>query len=871
MMFKSLSVLLFAAGCFTLSAGNLLKNGGFENGTDGWSVGQRLVKGFVKPDTEKKTEGKQSIRIEITEKKKEKDSRQALAIMSEKIPVVPGTELLYSFQFACKDVQQGEKGWSIARVTIDFYSEEGTRLRWSDVLVIKGTYDWKRYSGKTMVPPKAAVARIRFMLSDAMGTIWVDDVQLSTEGDAPVSTNQLLSELPQGVSVIPTPKKMIPAGKGLTPAQTEPVKGGADHVQVAKKFKQYYPDMKFASLGDQGYFLSADADGICIGANSPAGFRYAAQTLKMLKCAGGYAQYAIADWPSISRRGAVSGLQWASRKNYPELLRRAEKLKLNYIWHTGSFMDSKLNRNWRTPFSESDLAELKNRREQAAAHGLELYLTATPRGIPPVEYSSEKEIDLVAGKLVQIYRKCGVKNIGIAFDDLCNIDQAKLIHESDKAKFPRGIGQAHCWFVTKIYQKVKAACPEVNFLFLPMFYQSYASASPDEIEYTKEVANLPKEIQEWCVCLYTAEDIQENKKLTGRRPLIWDNGYTQGRMPLFPDAVKRPRNTPDEVSGYMFLLAWPQKEDALRITWLITADYMWSSENYVPETTRKNAVAYAVREESVRKIVAEYAKLSRKVLSMDFVRDSKEARLADFRNTIAELHACQKKAETLPPRMKEVLNGEIASYLKELDFQVKNLEPLDYPIVISSQDPKVPQVRKFHPFRTEKTENTIVSLRHDDKNLYIDFKCIEPAVDKMRTKYTKPGSNVFLDDSVELFILPQCGPNDDQVYYQMAINSRGCFMDIKHIRRRFNHVHDEYPEWNSKLQAVSEKGDGFWGLKITVPLKEVGLTGKAGERFFLNLTRNRYAGGKREYSTFAGIPADKTFHFLSAYPMFELQ
>ena len=870
-MLRTFGFIIIAVGCLNLAAGNLLKNGGFENGRNGWKQSQRLVTGTAAMDTEKKIEGRQSLMLEITRKVREKDSRQGLMISSERVPVISGTELLYSFYFSCQDVMQGEKNWSMGRVTVNFYTANGNRLRWTDVLSVKGTHDWKRYSGKLAVPPEAAFADIRFALSDALGKIWADDVRLSCEGEIPASADQLLTGLSQSVVVIPTPKKMISAGKGITAIKNKPVKGGGENAEIAAKMRQYYPQMQLSELGDQGYFLAVDADGIFIGANASAGFRHAAQTLEMLKSGDGYAQYAITDWPSIPRRGVVCGLQWSMRNTYPEMLRRAEKLKLNYVWHTGSFMSGKLNRNWRTPFTDAELEELKARRELARAHGLELYLTATPRGIPPVEYSSDKEIDIIVEKLTRIYRKCGIRNLGVAFDDLCNIDQARLIHESDKAKFPGGIGEAHCYFVTRIYQAVKKNCPDVNFLVLPMFYQSYASASPDEIKYTKQLAKLPEEIQEWCNCLYTAEDIGENKKLTGRRPLIWDNGYTQGKMPLFPNAVKRPQNTPELVSGYMFLLPTPRLEDALHITWLITADYMWSSENYVPEQTRKNAVAFAVREKSVREIVAEYAKLSRKVLEMDFARDTRENRLADFRSTIAALKECQTKAHSLPPQMKEVLDAEIFQYLKELEFQEENLKNLSYPLYISGAEPAVPQVTAFHPFRTEKAENTAVSLRHDGKNLYLTFRCAEPTPDKMRAKYAKHDSNVFLDDSVELFILPQYGPEDDQIYYHIAVNSAGCVTDTKHIRRRFNHINDRYEDWNANLQVVPEKGKQFWGLKITIPLKDIGLTGRIGERFFMNLTRNRYAGGRREYSSFACIPADKTFHLLSLYPLFGLK
>ena len=139
----------------------------------------------------------------------------------------------------------------------------------------------------------------------------------------------------------------------------------------------------------------------------------------------------------------------------------------------------------------------------------------------------------------------------------------------------------------------------------------------------------------------------------------------------------------------------------------------------------------------------------------------------------------------------------------------------------------------------------------------------------LKAKYTNQDSNVFLDDSVEMFILPESVAEADQVYYHIALNSRGCIADTKHIRRKFNHINDLYQEWSAAANVTSWKTNHSWNVLVTVPLKNVGLTGKNGERFFLNLTRTRHAGGKKEYSTFAFIPSDRNFHMLSAYPMFE--
>lgn len=179
-MNKMLAIAIAVSGAFTLSAENLLQNGGFEDGQKGWELARRLVSGTATVDSKKKTEGGHSIRLEITEKKKEQDSRQGLQLISEKIPVKGGSELFYSFQFAMENVKPGEKKWNIARIIIDFYGADGKRIKGTDLAGGQGTADWKKYTGKIKLPENCAFVCCRLSLSDALGKIWVDDITLST-------------------------------------------------------------------------------------------------------------------------------------------------------------------------------------------------------------------------------------------------------------------------------------------------------------------------------------------------------------------------------------------------------------------------------------------------------------------------------------------------------------------------------------------------------------------------------------------------------------------------------------------------------------------------------------------------------------------
>ncbi|MDR0933004.1 MAG: hypothetical protein LBM70_08320 [Victivallales bacterium] len=179
-MKKIFAIAIVVAGTLYVSAENILKDGGFEKGKDDWVFTQRLVTGNAVLDTEKKTEGQQSIRLEVTEKKKDKDSRQALQLASPKIAVTGGTELFYSFDLALENVTQGEKNWNICRIALDLYDADGKRIKGVDLAGGQGTVDWKKYTGKVNLPKNCAFVTFRLMLSDATGKIWVDNIILST-------------------------------------------------------------------------------------------------------------------------------------------------------------------------------------------------------------------------------------------------------------------------------------------------------------------------------------------------------------------------------------------------------------------------------------------------------------------------------------------------------------------------------------------------------------------------------------------------------------------------------------------------------------------------------------------------------------------
>ncbi|MEM1127175.1 MAG: glycoside hydrolase family 20 zincin-like fold domain-containing protein [Bacteroidota bacterium] len=97
--------------------------------------------------------------------------------------------------------------------------------------------------------------------------------------------------------------------------------------------RQLWPD---ARIGEEGYVLAIDAEGIYLGANTPAGVFYGVQTLKQLGRAYGAKLPALrmADWPTLRLRGVMDDI---SRGPIPTLaymkhqVRRFAEMKLNTL------------------------------------------------------------------------------------------------------------------------------------------------------------------------------------------------------------------------------------------------------------------------------------------------------------------------------------------------------------------------------------------------------------------------------------------------------------------------------------------------------------------------------------------------------------
>jgi len=162
---------LWVAGCS--AAENLAVNGGFEQGTAGWTelwtrhegVGSAAI------DQRVKHSGNSSLRIEH---KGERD----WAVSQEKACTVRAGDILEISLWMKAENLSGNAGASVVAQSTD-----GKVLRWIyGAASTHGTHDWRRFFRRFVVPKNCSKVLLR-ITGSGRGTIWVDDVSLVNLGN----------------------------------------------------------------------------------------------------------------------------------------------------------------------------------------------------------------------------------------------------------------------------------------------------------------------------------------------------------------------------------------------------------------------------------------------------------------------------------------------------------------------------------------------------------------------------------------------------------------------------------------------------------------------------------------------------------------
>ena len=143
------------------------------------------------------------------------------------------------------------------------------------------------------------------------------------------------------------------------------------------------------------------------------------------------------------------------------------------------------------------------------------------------------------------------------------------------------------------------------------------------------------------------------------------------------------------------------------------------------------------------------------------------------------------------------------------------------------------------------THDTSFRLAYDSTALYLGIIAQEPSPDRVAGKPRKRDGEIWRDDDIELFIDANC---DRSTYHQFALG-------LKH-NAQFDCIggptHGRFGDtkWNGEWQSATKMSKDAVIVELAIPYRTLGVkTPKPGDRWGLNLCRNRLGKGKKDGRT----------------------
>ena len=530
-----------------------------------------------------------------------------------------------------------------AKLRITLYAYDANKValtgwpRFWDLTSFNGSTDWRRISYFALTPSSARFMRLRFELTGG-GTAWLDDSTTTLQTIPTVNLGALSHPL-----IIPAPWKLLPSSARLPlgsvavvlPASDTALRTALDayltgigsaHAfldtgaatlanyatllrfadsavpEVSSRLNSRFPGTHWADLGSQGYFLSTFKNGaqttIYAAANSQQGRFYALASLKQTIQGGQLLAFDALDKPSVLRRGII--VSAARFSNYQATLQQLADSKYNFAWSQGAYLNEKFRYDWRSPLSAGERSLLQAFLNTARSYFVDPWFSLGPRAASPAGaitcYSCDSDIDAAVSKMNVMYA-LGVRNFGLNFDDLWNIGQDRLLAQQDLARFGTDLGLAHVYFITQVFNRLKAGHADINFMVVPAQCYQAGNFSPDAAAYLARFAQLPAAIQLLSV-QYSDEDFLASLRLSGRPTMGWSNFYAESWAPNGTYVAPyldfyNPANTSvtAAITGLSYLPIQPGQEDAAAISWSTTADFFWAPDRYDPTLSFQRAAA----------------------------------------------------------------------------------------------------------------------------------------------------------------------------------------------------------------------------------------------------------------------------------------
>ncbi len=174
-------------------------------------------------------------------------------------------------------------------------------------------------------------------------------------------------------------------------------------------------------------------------------------------------------------------------------------------------------------------------------------------------------------------------------------------------------------------------------------------------------------------------------------------------------------------------------------------------------------------------------------------------------------------ADAIWQRAHERMQAEIQDALLHRQATIAKIPPALAPTIDARRDDAAWQrataLEPFLPTATSNDEEPATTLAHvayDDEALYVAVRCMEPMIEEMELVGSTRDDNVWLGDSVDLFVQQ---PEDDR-FFHIIINPEGVRWDAIHTEEAGD------TSWNPDYEsaALMTKGDdGFWNVEIALP------------------------------------------------------
>jgi erythromycin esterase len=247
-MLAALFVLALLAVAPPAAAGrgtNLLPNGGFEKGMDGWTVNDES--GTIKVEIDRKERAEGRVSAHVVKGKSEGLSNDRLQCELKRLPA--GKKVLVSAKI---------KGKGLRNTWLKFFvydAKDAVIVEECDIGRYSGTFGWKDVDQEFELPKEAVRAEVRLCMF-LEGEAWLDDVQVV--GDAAAAREAAPTKDEKAAPLPPDLRKWL--DENAVKVKTLDLEGGFEDL---RPLKEILKDARIVQLGENSH-----GDGACFEAKA---------------------------------------------------------------------------------------------------------------------------------------------------------------------------------------------------------------------------------------------------------------------------------------------------------------------------------------------------------------------------------------------------------------------------------------------------------------------------------------------------------------------------------------------------------------------------------------------------------------------------